>query len=630
MSSFSLLTLFNLRHSKHQFPDVVATSTLLMPSLPLLVLLYHPASTLSRNEKLVVTVSEIGGGGGLLLNIPDYVFFSFSFFLIEDGDQEGVSSFGVHRNRGGGGSRFPVFTLLLILVLAPMVFFVGREIYSADSIDQNDSSIKMHDVDWRTKLALQHIKSLLSTEVIDFIKANRDDLGPLSLDSFRKQNFSASWKFSGQENVIDISLSSSDIMWQLITKKTPKGKQDNDHSQYVETPTKLARRKPRDKRRETRATGLMKEDEDVSIKLENAAIEKSKSVDSTVLGKYSIWRKEVDNKNIDTPVCLIRDQIIMARVYLSIATMKNKTNMAHELQIRLKESQRALGGATTDIDLNQSAPEKIKDMGQLLSKARDQLYYCKLLIGKLRAMLQSADEQVRSLKKQSTFLSQLAAKTIPNGIHCLSMRLKIEYYLLSPEKRNFPRIQNLKNPSLYHYALFFDNVLVASVVVKSTIMNAKSNGSLKKLKLYQLFDELQGHESNVAQTLREFSGGPIALVSSFDPHVSNPSASDPFKSVIPTIPPIQPSPPTLPASASSNYQFDGDLDPEAMDSELRFQQEFSLLSMKYKRPFNPLTNYITIVSNILIKVIPNDFPNLRKIHLLINTHLYTKSYLGIP
>ena len=97
----------------------------------------------------------------------------------------------------------------------------------------------------------------------------------------------------------------------------------------------------------------MKQDEDVSIKLENAAIERSKSVDSAVLGKYSIWRKEADNENIDTTVRLIRDQIIMARVYVSIATMKNKTNMAHELQIRIKESQRALGDATTDIDLNQ-------------------------------------------------------------------------------------------------------------------------------------------------------------------------------------------------------------------------------------------------------------------------------------
>ncbi|KAI3685002.1 hypothetical protein L6452_34233 [Arctium lappa] len=112
-------------------------------------------------------------------------------------------------------------------------------------------------------------------------------------------------------------------------------------------------------------------------------------------------------------------------------------------------------------------------MGKLLSKAKDQLYDCKMVTGKLRAMLQSTDEQVCSLKKQSTFLSQLAAKTIPNGIHCLSMRLIIDYYLLPPEKRKFPRSENLENPSLYHYALFSDNVLATSVVVNSTVMNAK-------------------------------------------------------------------------------------------------------------------------------------------------------------
>jgi len=120
-----------------------------------------------------------------------------------------------------------------------------------------------------------------------------------------------------------------------------------------------------------------------------------------------------------------------------------------------------------------SAPEKIKAMGLLLSKAKEQLYDCKLVTGKLRAMLQSSEEQVRVLKKQSTFLSQLAAKTIPNGIHCLAMKLTIDYYLLPPEKRKFPKQENLENPSLYHYALFSDNVLAASVVLNSAIMHAK-------------------------------------------------------------------------------------------------------------------------------------------------------------
>ncbi|KAD4982717.1 hypothetical protein R6Q59_002347 [Mikania micrantha] len=385
--------------------------------------------------------------------------------------KKGGSSLG--RNRGGGGSRFPVLTLVLILVLFPMVFFIGRGIYTSDFIDQNGSSIsisnhqELQDVDWRTKLALKHVKSLFSKEVMDVIKASTDDMGPLSLDSFRKNNFSASWKIDGQENVIDM----------VNMQEAPKVKHnisvDADHTRSDDSPANLARRQLREKRREKRAADLLKQDDDVIIKLENAAIERSKSVDSAVLGKYSIWRKETDNENIDTTVRLMRDQMIMARVYVSIALMKNKTNLANELQTRIKESQRALGDSTTDNDLNHGAPEKIKAMGQSLSKARDQVYDCKLVTGKLRAMLQSADEQVRSLKKQSTFLSQLAAKTIPNGIHCLSMRLTIEYYLLPPEKRKFPKSENLENPSLYHYALFSDNVLAASVVVNSTIMNAK-------------------------------------------------------------------------------------------------------------------------------------------------------------
>lgn len=89
----------------------------------------------------------------------------------------------------------------------------------------------------------------------------------------------------------------------------------------------------------------------MTVKLENAAIERSKSVDSSVLGKYSIWRKENDNENTDSTVRLMRDQMIMARVYISIATMKKKLDLAHELQTRLKESQRVLGDAGSDADL---------------------------------------------------------------------------------------------------------------------------------------------------------------------------------------------------------------------------------------------------------------------------------------
>ncbi|KAL0756616.1 hypothetical protein Bca101_094284 [Brassica carinata] len=381
---------------------------------------------------------------------------------------------GVNRIRGGGGgggggSRSSFVLLVFFCVFAPLVFFVGRGVYIDSSNDYSNDSLKQ-DLDWRERLAMQSLRSLFSKEVLDVITASTADLGPFSLDSFKKNNLSASYR----EAVVDTSVRNSQNQ---TTSSAMNAKRDitskGGSHQKVETPAKFYRRQLREKRREMRANELVQRNDDTILKLENAAIERSKSVDSAVLGKYSIWRRENENDNSDSNIRLMRDQVIMARVYSGIAKLKNKTELLQELQARIKDSQRVLAEATTDADLPRSAHDKLRDMGQVLSKAKMQLYDCKLVTGKLRAMLQTADEQVRSLKKQSTFLAQLAAKTIPNPIHCLSMRLTIDYYLLSPEKRKFPRRENRENPNLYHYALFSDNVLAASVVVNSTIMNAK-------------------------------------------------------------------------------------------------------------------------------------------------------------
>ena len=97
---------------------------------------------------------------------------------------------------------------------------------------------------------------------------------------------------------------------------------------------------------------LVRKDDEALVKLENAAIERSKAVDSAVLGKYSIWRKENENENSDSTVRLMRDQIIMARVYSVLAKSKNKHGLYQELQSRIKESHRAVGEATADADLH--------------------------------------------------------------------------------------------------------------------------------------------------------------------------------------------------------------------------------------------------------------------------------------
>ena len=88
---------------------------------------------------------------------------------------------------------------------------------------------------------------------------------------------------------------------------------------------------------------------------------------------------------------------------------------------------------------------------------------------------------------------------------------------------------------------------------------------------------MQRHECNVAQTLRELFGSPLALGNSVIPLLPNPVVSDPFI-FVPSIPPIQPQP----ISTIANFPCEEKFDLEVVDSELRFQQEFALVSMKYR------------------------------------------------
>lgn len=112
-------------------------------------------------------------------------------------------------------------------------------------------------------------------------------------------------------------------------------------------------------------------------------------------------------------------------------------------------------------------------MEQTLARAKQIQDDCAAVIKKLRAMLHSAEEQLRVHKKQTLFLTQLAAKTLPKGLHCLPLRLSTEYYSLLFNQRQFPNQEKLEDPGLYHYALFSDNILATAVVVNSTVSHVK-------------------------------------------------------------------------------------------------------------------------------------------------------------
>ncbi|XP_022771207.1 probable galacturonosyltransferase 6 isoform X2 [Durio zibethinus] len=176
---------------------------------------------------------------------------------------------------------------------------------------------------------------------------------------------------------------------------------------------------------------------------------------------------------MDEKVKQMRDQLIRAKAYLSFAPPGSNSHLVKELRTRIKEVEQAVGEASKDLNLSRSASQKMRSMKVSLAKASHVFPDCSAMATKLRAMFYNAEEQVRAQKNQESYLVQLAGRTTPKGLHCLSMRLTAEYFFLQPEERQFPNQQKLNDPDLYHYAVFSDNILACAVVVNSTISSAK-------------------------------------------------------------------------------------------------------------------------------------------------------------
>ncbi|KAJ3691343.1 hypothetical protein LUZ61_020507 [Rhynchospora tenuis] len=227
----------------------------------------------------------------------------------------------------------------------------------------------------------------------------------------------------------------------------------------------------RQKRRERRKMYLIHMSEENELNIQDAAINRAKNFVNKAQDRYSIWRIEYQNPMSTSVLKLMKDQIIMAKIYASIFFSKKELDLYQLLIMRIKESHDAIGDASSDNELHESALARAKAMGHALTSAKDKLHQSEEIERKIRAMLQLSEENINTAKKQNTFLVQHAAKTVPKPLHCLHLQLTNDYYnykegIFEEEK------SKLEDASLYHYAVFSDNVLATSVVVNSTVMHA--------------------------------------------------------------------------------------------------------------------------------------------------------------
>lgn len=118
--------------------------------------------------------------------------------------------------------------------------------------------------------------------------------------------------------------------------------------------------------------------------------------------------------------------------------------------------------------------ERIKVTRQVITEAKES-YDNQLKIQKMKDNIFALNELLTKAKKQSAFNNLIAAKSIPKSLHCITMKLMDER-IRHPEKyvdEGKPIPPEFEDPTLYHYAIFSDNVVAASVVVNSAVKNAK-------------------------------------------------------------------------------------------------------------------------------------------------------------
>ncbi|KAL0347612.1 UNVERIFIED_CONTAM: putative galacturonosyltransferase 7 [Sesamum calycinum] len=111
-------------------------------------------------------------------------------------------------------------------------------------------------------------------------------------------------------------------------------------------------------------------------------------------------------------------------------------------------------------------------MEAAIAKAKSCPVDCNNVDKKFRQLVDLTEDEANFHMKQSAFLYKLAVQTMPKSLHCLSMRLTVEYFRSSFDIEQ-ALVKKFVNPDLYHYVIFSRNILASSVVINSTVQHAK-------------------------------------------------------------------------------------------------------------------------------------------------------------
>ncbi|XP_038720819.1 probable galacturonosyltransferase 7 isoform X2 [Tripterygium wilfordii] len=200
-------------------------------------------------------------------------------------------------------------------------------------------------------------------------------------------------------------------------------------------------------------------------------------------GTYCLWRgknrEETNGEMNASMVKKLKDRLFVARAYYpSIAKLPAQNKLSRELKQNIQELERVLSESSTDAVLQPGIEKKLRKMEAAIARAKSCPVDCGNVDKKLRQILDLTLDEATFHMKQSIFLYQLAVRTMPKGLHCLSMNQTVEYFKSPLKDMELSLAGKYSDPTLQHYVVFSKNVLASSVVINSTVTHARESGNL--------------------------------------------------------------------------------------------------------------------------------------------------------